>query len=96
MPTPSCRRWLFLLAALSLTLTTACRPYRLPSPQGPPQPKKVKASASDSTGTASAAPKGQHNSYDKNGLLKKKKYERRRLKRKVGQRMIFGHPLPFQ
>jgi hypothetical protein len=40
--------------------------------------------------------KGQRNSYDKNGMLKKKKYERRRLKRKVGQRMLFGHPLPFQ
>jgi hypothetical protein len=40
--------------------------------------------------------KGQRNSYDKNGLLKKKKYERRRIKRKTGQRMLFGRPFPIQ
>lgn len=92
---PFSRRWLCLFV-LALTFTTACRPYRLPSPQAPPQPK-AQTSTGDNGGAAPVVElKGQHNSYDKNGLLKKKKYERRRLKRKVGQRMLFGRPLPFQ
>jgi hypothetical protein len=94
MPTRS-RRWLCLLA-FALTLTTACRPYRLPSPQAPPQPKATTNTGDNGGAAPVTALKGQRNSYDKNGLLKKKKYERRRLKHKSGQRMIFGRPLPFE
>lgn len=93
MFTPSCR-WLFVLAAL--TFATSCRPYRLPSPTAPPQPKAQTGTGDNGGAAPVTALKGQRNSYDKNGLLKKKKYERRRLKRKVGQRMLFGRPLPFQ
>ncbi len=85
-------RWLCLLTALTLTFATSCRPYRLPSPTAPPQPK-AGVGTDDKGGLAL---KSQRNSYDKNGLLKKKKYERRRIKRKVGQLMLFGRPLPFQ
>lgn len=89
-------RWLCLLIALTLTFMTACRPYRLPSPQAPPQPKAATNTGDNGGAAPVTALKGQRNSYNKNGLLKKKKYERRRLKRKVGQRMLFGYPLPFQ
>ena len=90
------------LLVLSGSLTTACHSHRIPNPTGPPQPKVKKAAkgavdateAADGTTTA-PAPKPQRNSYDKNGLLKKPKYERRRLKRKVGQREFLGIPLPF-
>ena len=41
------------------------------------------------------AVKTEKNSYDKQGLLKKPKYERRKLKRKVGQRKFRGIVLPF-
>lgn len=95
MPTLG-RLWLSLLTALVFTLATSCRPYRLPSPQAPPQPKAATNTGDNGGAAPVTALKGQRNSYDKNGLLKKKKYERRRLKRKVGQRMLFGHPLPFQ
>jgi len=89
--------------AFSLLLTAAaCHSHRIPSPTGPPQPKKVKASKAAATATEAAdgsttatAPPPQRNSYDKNGLLKKPKYERRRVKRKVGQRKFLGIVLPF-
>ncbi|QDA60431.1 hypothetical protein FHG12_10055 [Hymenobacter jejuensis] len=87
---------------LSVLLLGACRPYRLPTPTGPPQPK-VKASkvpadqAADgrTLGGPATEIKPQKNSYDKHGLLKKSKYERRRLKHKVGQRKFLGITLPF-
>ncbi|MBC6697315.1 hypothetical protein [Hymenobacter sp. BT190] len=86
----------------ALLAGSSCHRYALPSPKGPPQPK-VKRSArgaadANADGTADAAPaevKTQKNSYTKNGLLKKPKYERRRLKRKVGQRKFLGITLPF-
>ncbi|OUJ75946.1 hypothetical protein [Hymenobacter crusticola] len=90
------------LLALSCLLTTACHSYRIPSPTGPPQAKvkAAKGKEADATeaadgSTTAAAPKPQRNSYDKNGLLKKPKYERRRVKRKVGQRKFLGIILPF-
>lgn len=99
------RRGLLLLV-LSLWLLgtqTSCHRYRIPSPTGPPQPKVKKAATGDANQSAdgrvlensSSDLKIQHNSYDKNGLLKKKKYERRRLKHKVGQRKFMGIVLPF-
>ena len=89
----------------SLLLLGACQSHRyaLPSPKGPPQPK-VKKSArrsadenADGTAVSVAAAevKPQKNSYDKNGLLKKPKYARRKLTRKVGQRKFLGIVLPF-
>ncbi|GGG37476.1 hypothetical protein [Hymenobacter glacieicola] len=92
---------LLMLAALLLLTASACHRYRLPSPTGPPQPKVKKASNPDNESAdgraldvEKEAVKTKKNSYDKNGLLKKPKYERRRLKRKVGQRKILGITLP--
>lgn len=91
---------LLALAGL-LMLAPACRPYRIPNPTGPPQPKVKKArSAGNESADGRAldvekeAVKTQKNSYDKNGLLKKPKYERRKVKRKVGQRKVLGITLP--
>ena len=91
-----------LLLGLLLVLGSACRPYRLPTPTGPPQPKVKKARSADNESAdgralvvEKEAVKTQKNSYDKNGLLKKPKYERRRLKRKVGQRKFMGIILPW-
>lgn len=87
--------------ALGLLLVGgACRPYRMPSPQGPAQPKvkagnKDEVSADGRSTSATTDIKPVHNTYDKKGLLKKPKYERRRLKKKVGQRKFLGIPLPF-
>ncbi|WP_152981664.1 hypothetical protein [Hymenobacter sp. AT01-02] len=94
---------LLLLAALLLLSAPACHRYRLPSPKGPPQPKVKKAAPTSDNQSADGRDmsvdkgevKTQKNSYDKNGLLKKPKYERRRLKRKVGQRKFLGITLPF-
>lgn len=97
------RRLSVLLLAAGLLLTApACRSYRIPDPKGPPQPKVKKAK---NPGNESAdgraldvekeSVKTQKNSYDKNGLLKKPKMERRRLKHKVGQRKFLGFTLPF-
>lgn len=97
------RRLSVLLLAVALLLVApACHSYRIPDPKGPPQPKVKKAK---NTGNESAdgraldvekeAVKTQKNSYDKNGLLKKPKMERRRLKHKVGQRKFLGIKLPF-
>ena len=38
----------------------------------------------------------EHNSYDKNGILKKKKYARRRLTHKNWQHYFMGHYLVSQ
>lgn len=88
--------WLLLLSGF---LATACHSHRIPNPTGPPQPKVKAAKSADGTeaadGSTTAPPKPQRNSYDKNGLLKKPKYERRRVKRKVGQRKFLGIILPF-
>ncbi|SHJ41801.1 hypothetical protein SAMN02745146_3101 [Hymenobacter daecheongensis DSM 21074] len=92
-----------VLAGLLLggVLAGACRPYRIPNPTGPPQPKVVKAKKPDAeSADGRSAPitteaKPIRNSYDKHGLMKKPKYERRRLKHKVGQRRFLGIPLPF-
>lgn len=93
---------ILVVAALLLLAAPACHRYRIPSPKGPPQPKVKKAK---NPGNESAdgraldvekeAVKTQKNSYDKQGLLKKPKMERRRLKHKVGQRKFLGFTLPF-
>ncbi|UPL48789.1 hypothetical protein [Hymenobacter sublimis] len=92
---------LVVLVALLLLTAPACHRYRLPSPTGPPQPKVKKASNPDNQSAdgraldvEKEAVKTKKNSYDKQGLLKKPKYERRRLKHKVGQRKILGITLP--
>ena len=83
---------LVVLAAL-LLLGSGCHRYRIPSPKGPPQPK-VKLGKADKNGTGMSAAvaelKTPKKSYDKQGLLKQKKYERRKLKHKVGQRKFLG------
>jgi hypothetical protein len=96
---------LFVWMMSGLLLLAACQSHRyaLPSPKGPPQPKVKKTAKSSADQNAdgtdvSAEPvevKPQKNSYDKNGLLKKPKYERRRLAHKVGQRKFLGFVLPF-
>lgn len=93
---------LLLVAGWLLLGASACHSYRIPNPTGPPQPKVKKAKNADNqaaNGQALSvekeAVKTQKNSYDKNGLLKKPKYERRRVKRKVGQRKFLGIVLPF-
>lgn len=81
----------------------ACNRHAIPSPKGPPQPKVKRAAkgSDDANADGSAASsdpvevKPQKNSYDKNGLLKKPKYTRRRVKHKVGQRKFLGIVLPF-
>lgn len=99
------RRVCLLLLAAHLGLAAgACTThrYRIPDPKGPPQPRVKKANKptnESADGRAldveKEAVKTQKNSYDKQGLLKKPKMERRRLKRKVGQRRLLGIPLPF-
>lgn len=96
------RPTLLLVAVLLLLSASACHSYRIPNPTGPPQPKVKKAKNVDNqaaNGQALSvekeAVKTQKNSYDKQGLLKKPKYERRRVKRKVGQRKFLGIVLPF-
>ena len=96
------RLGLLLLAGLLLLTTPACHSYRIPNPTGPPQPKVKKAANADNQAANGQALsvekesiKTQKNSYDKQGLLKKPKYERRRVKRKVGQRKFLGIVLPF-
>lgn len=91
---------IWLLAAL--LVGSGCHRYALPSPKGPPQPKVKKARGTadaNADGTAASAEpvevKIQKNSYDKKGLLKKPKYERRKVKKKVGQRKFLGITLPF-
>ncbi|RSK37354.1 hypothetical protein [Hymenobacter metallilatus] len=91
-----------LLVMAVLLAAPACHSYRIPNPEGPPRPK-VKKNQNPANESADGraldvekeAVKTQKNSYDKNGLLKKPKMERRRLKHKVGQRKILGITLPF-
>ena len=93
----------FGLLLAMLLVGAGCHRYALPSPKGPPQPKVKKAAkgsdeANDDGSSASTDPaemKIEKNSYDKKGLLKKPKYERRIRKRKVGQRKFLGFTLPF-
>ncbi|TGE09689.1 hypothetical protein [Hymenobacter fodinae] len=95
------RLGLLLVAGLLLLIAPACHSYRIPNPKGPPQPKVKKAAADNQAANGQALSvekedvKTQKNSYDKQGLLKKPKYERRRVKRKVGQRKFLGIVLPF-
>jgi hypothetical protein len=95
------QRAILLLFTLTLLAGTGCHRYALPSPKGPPQPKVKKIASADQNGdgtaldTAPSEVKTQKNSYDKNGLLKKPKYARRRVERKVGQRRFLGFTLPF-
>ncbi|TGE21561.1 hypothetical protein E5K00_14860 [Hymenobacter aquaticus] len=90
-----------LALGLLLVAGGGCRPYRMPNPTGPPQPKVKKAankdevSADGRSAEATSEIKPIHNNYDRKGLLKKPKYERRRLKKKVGQRKFLGITLPF-
>ncbi|GAB3302945.1 hypothetical protein GCM10027348_30310 [Hymenobacter tenuis] len=101
--TAASRRFsLLVLAALLLLTAPACHSYRIPNPKGPPQPKVKKARNPDNQAAdgralevEKEAVKTEKNSYDKQGLLKKPKYERRKLKRKVGQRKFLGIVLPF-
>lgn len=75
-----------------------CHSHRIPNPTGPAQSKTKKTTGttdkqgadSQGTETAQAATKPQRNSYDKNGILKKKKYARRRLTHKNGQHYFLG------
>ena len=86
---------------LLLLLGSGCHRYALPTPKGPPQPKVKKIASADQNGdgtaltTAPSEVKTQKNSYDKNGLLKKPRYARRRVEHKVGQRRFLGFTLPF-
>ena len=99
-------RWpgLVVLAA-ALLLAPACqrRPYRITDPQGrAPQPR-VRAARTPGNEAADGraldmereALQAKKKGLDKNGLVKKPKLERRRLKRKSGPRRILGVPLPF-
>lgn len=100
--------WLLLvLVVLTGPALSGCRlfhPYRIPNPKGPvvkvKKAKKKDADATEAadgstTDTSGEPPKVQKNSYDKNGLLKKPKLKRRRLKHKTGQRKFMGIVLPF-
>lgn len=100
--------WLLLvLVVLTGPALSGCRlfhPYRIPNPKGPVvKVKKAKKKDPDATEAADGSvtdasaepPKVQKNSYDRNGLLKKPKLKRRRLKHKNGQRTLLGVPLPF-
>lgn len=100
--------WLLLvLVVLAGPALSGCRlfhPYRIPNPKGPVvKTKKAKKKDPDATEAADGSvtdasaepPKVQKNSYDKNGLLKKPKLKRRRLKHKSGQRRFLGITLPF-
>lgn len=92
-----------LLSGLLLIAGAGCHRYALLSPKGPPQPKVKKAAKgsvdANADGTAASSEpvevKPQKNSYDKNGLLKKPKYARRRVAHKTGQRKFLGFVLPF-
>jgi hypothetical protein len=94
-------RQLVGLVLLSGLLSVTCHPYRLPNPKAPPRPKVSKAKkpgsemADGNSASSGTEVKPVKNSYDKHGLMKKPKYERRRLKTKVGQRKILGLTLPF-
>ncbi|WP_157547690.1 hypothetical protein [Hymenobacter sp. DG25A] len=82
-----------LVLACALMLGTGCHRYRIPSPKGPPQPKvKLGKAGKNGTGMSAAVAelKTPKKSFDKQGLLKQKKYERRKLKHKVGQRKFMG------
>lgn len=94
---------ILVISGLLMLTEAGCHRYALPSPKGPPQPKVKRAAkgSADANADGSAAStepvevKPQKNSYDKNGLLKKPKYERRRRTHKVGQRKFLGIVLPF-
>lgn len=100
--------WLLLvLAVLAGPALSGCRlfhPYRIPNPKGPvvkvkkgkkKDPNATEAADGSTTDASAEPPKVQKNSYDKNGLLKKPKLNRRKLKKKVGQRRFLGITLPF-
>lgn len=98
---------LLILVVLAGPALSACRlfhPYRIPNPQGPvvkhkktkkKDPDAVEAADGSTTDASADPPKVQKNSYDKNGLLKKPKMNRRKLKKKIGPRRFLGIPLPF-
>ncbi|TGE15948.1 hypothetical protein [Hymenobacter elongatus] len=94
-------RRLLALGLLSCLLSVTCHPYRIPNPTGPPRPKVTKAKKVDNEAAdgrsldVATEAKPIKNRYDKHDMLKKPKYKSRRLKKKVGQRTIFGFPLPF-
>jgi hypothetical protein len=102
LPGTFCRLSVGLLAASLLLAAPACHSYRIPNPKGPPQPKVKKALNADNASAdgraldvEKEAVKTEKNSYDKHGLLKKPKMERRRVRHKVGQRKFLGFVLPF-
>ncbi|WP_143069860.1 hypothetical protein [Hymenobacter actinosclerus] len=98
-------RWLGMLGlAATLLLAPACQrhPYRIPDPQGPPQPKVKRTAGGNESADGRAldvereAVRTKKNVLDKKtGLVKKPKLERRRLKRKTDQRKFLGIPWPF-
>ena len=90
-----------LLLGLSLCLLgplLGCHSHRIPNPTGPAQPKAKKTAGTDAgqgadgqmSGAMQAERRTEHNSYNKNGILKKKKYARRRLTHKTGQHYFLG------
>ena len=100
MPASTPLRGLLLLS-LSLCLLgplPGCHSHRIPNPTGPAQPKTKKTAGNDAgqsadgqmSGAMQAERRTEHNSYDKNGILKKKKYARRRLTHKNGQHYFMG------
>lgn len=88
-----------------LLLAPACQrhPYRIPDPQGPPVQPKIRGSRTPGNEAADAramdmereALRSKKKGLDKNGLVKKSKLERRRLKRKTSPRRFLGIRLPF-
>lgn len=90
------------LVLMCFLMSVSCHPYRIPDPKGPPRPKvrKAKRQQTEAADGRLAEPtteaKPMKNSYDRHELLKKPKYKRRRLKKKVGQRTFLGIGLPFQ
>lgn len=91
---PKAGRWpSVLVLAVLLLCSTGCHRFRIPDPKGPPQPKvKLGKAEKNGTGLSTAVSelKTSKKGFDKQGLLKQKKYERRKLTHKVGQRKIFG------
>lgn len=95
---------LLLLAGPALTGCRLFHPYRIPNPKGPvvtvkkakkKDPNATEAADGTTTDAAADPPKVQRNSYDKNGLLKKPKLNRRKLKKKIGPVRVLGIPIPF-
>lgn len=89
-----------VLIVSGLLLAAGCHPYRIPNPTGPPVPKvkqwaRADVQADDAAATTTSTSKPQRNAYDKDGLVKKPQYKRRRVRSKPNQRTILGIKSPF-